>query len=232
MNKEYFVKLYSTYKLIIFPSVVVLSCLVLIATVIFPQISNLIGNSKTENQLRVKIKNIDTKAQALESVDENDLSSKLKIALSLYPSDSEPSYVIGVFQEVTARYGFNIGSLHLGGSTQAAKGSVLEFNVKLELTGPRMLLKDLITNIENAPRIMKIDNMEIANTRIGDNVDVSLNVKVYYQPFPNSFGDIDTPLPTISDKEEAVLASLAKAPVFTISGFSAFVPKGKANPFE
>ncbi len=73
MNKEYLHKIYSTYKLIIFPSVVILSCLTLIVVVIFPQILNLIKNRETEGQLKSRFTVMITKAQALESIDENDL---------------------------------------------------------------------------------------------------------------------------------------------------------------
>ncbi len=154
------------------------------------------------------------------------------MALNLYPSDSDISSVVGVLQEVSKKNGFNIESLHLSGGTQATKLSASEFNIKLDLMGPKIFLKDLITNIENAPRIMKIESLDISNTKTGDNVNISLTVRAYFQPLPNSFGGLETPLPSISEKEEAILATLAKVNQVSPATQFTSVQRGKSNPFE
>ncbi len=225
-------KTYTTYRLFIFPVAVIFSCLILIVFIIYPQITSLIENYQTEGNLKSKFKVMEAKAQALEGVDEDDLNAKLKLALNVYPSDYDFSSVVGTLQGIVGKYGFIIVSLQLGGVSKEARSSVSDFNVKLELIGPKGLLSDLINGIESSSRIMKTGSIEVSSARQGDNINIILNLKVYYSSLPNSFGSADSSLPRLSEKEEAVLASLARLQQSAGSSFTIPVSKGKPNPFE
>lgn len=230
MTKVAFKKIYITYRLYIFPVVIIFSCLILIVLIIYPQTSQLIQNYQTENQLKSKFQIMEAKAQVLEKVDGEDIKNKLKLAMSSYPSEHEYPDVVGIIQNIVSRYGFTMTSLHLGGSSETSKTTTSDFSVKLELVGPKTMINSLINSLENAPRIMKVAGIEVSSPRSNDIVETVLTLAVYFKPLPNDFGNADSPLPTLSERDEVILATLTRAPASSQSAF--LVPKGKPNPFE
>lgn len=230
MKKNNLKDIYLAHRLYIFPAVVIFSSLILICFVIYPQISKLINNFQTEGQLNSKFEFLEGKAQALEGVDEEDLNNKLALALNIYPSDRDFSSVVGVLQDTISRFGFTIVSLHLGGNSDQSKASDSFYNINLEIMGPKSLLNSLVSGIETSPRIMKVSSVEMSNAMVKESVDLMLSVKVYYQTLPNTFGNTDSQLPTLSEKDETVLARLTRVQPSSQSAYP--VARGKADPFE
>lgn len=234
MKKEAFLKFYSSYKLFIFPAVVTLSSLILIILVILPQTIKLITNQKIGDDLLNKSQNLEVKAQTLESINEEDLSRNVGYALAVFPSDKDFGNVVGLIQNITSQTGFNIVSLNLGGST-ASKTGTQSFNVTLQLIGSKTLLPSLLSALENGPRLMRVDSLEISSAATGG-IQVSLGLDVLYSPAPSHFGTVDSPLPQLSAKDEELLVKLARVGGEGVSSgaSSGFVstPRGKANPFE
>lgn len=232
MNKEVILKFYSSYKLFIFPAVVAISCLVLIVSVILPQTLKLVTNQKVGDDLLTRSENLEVKAQNLESINGEDLSQNLIYALNVYPSDKDYGNIIGLIQKNTSEVGFNIDSLNLGGGGVSAKTDAQSFSVSLQLSGSKVLLPILLSNFENGPRLMRIANLEVSSTS-GEGVQVSLGLDVLYSSSPGDFGSIDSPLPTLSEKDEELLTKLAvvSGPSVSLGGVVS-TPRGKANPFE
>lgn len=224
-------KIYNTYKLYIFPMIVGVSCLVLIVFIIYPQLSGLLANFQTENQIKSKFVAMEVKAQTLETIDAQDLTNKLDLALNFYPQDYDFATVVGILQNVVGKYGFSIVSLNLSRSSQQSKSADSSFNVKLEIAGPKTSLGTLISAVENSPRVMKVNAIEISGIKLNENASVVLSIGVYFKPMPNTFGGVDSPLPALTDKEEAILATLAKVNPASTTQFTS-VSRGKPNPFE
>lgn len=233
--KENLLKFYQTYKLYIFPIAVVLASLILIFLIILPQTIQLVKDSQTEKDFSTKSKFLETKASELENYDQEDLVRKVDYALSALPAEKDFVNIIGTIQSLTSQAGFNITSFGLNQSAVADKSTNSQsFVVKVEVSGSRVLLPTLLNNIESAPRIMRINSLDIAGGN-RDTVNVNLEIAVLFAPAPKEFGSIDSPIPTLSEKDEEVLVRLSQsyipAPsVDTSSPVS--VPTGKSNPFE
>ena len=233
MKKELIIKFYIQYRLYIFPAIVALSSLILITFIILPQISKLITDQKKEGDLISKQHFLEVKAQTLENFNAQDLSNKVDYALFSYPSDKDFGTVIGLVQRVTQESGFTLTSISLG--NQASKyANSQSYAIKLDTTGPKKLLPILFSNIETSPRLMRIGNIDISSTPDLQAVVVSMNIDVLYSPAPVSFGSIDSPLPEISQKDEDLIAKLARINPVASQPSSALLtlPRGKANPFE
>ena len=106
MKKEELIKFYSKYNFYIFPSVVALSCLMLIVFVIFPQLSQLISNQKSVGILENKHKFLETKAATLEGLNEEDLKFKLSSLLIVFPTEKDFGNALFVIQNITKELGF------------------------------------------------------------------------------------------------------------------------------
>lgn len=235
MKKEIIVKFYSTYKLYIFPAVVVLSSLFLIGFIIIPQISKLIGNQKAIESLSTRSKLLETKVFALESYDENDLSKKAGITLSILPVDKDYVNILGLLQQLTAKSGFSITSVSLGeGGNKLNKTD--SYTVKLQVKGTRVLFESLLNSLESSPRLIKVNSIDISSNQASQEIEAALAIDVLYSKLPQNFGTEDSILPEISQKDEELLTSLSQVSeavsmeASPSAGISS--PRGKSNPFE
>ncbi len=229
MNKENLTKFYQTYKLYIFPAVVALSSLFLIVFAIYPQTIKLITNQAAATDLTNKSKFLAGKVLALESIDEQDLARKLDYAVASYPTDKDFGTVVGLLQKIAAQSGFTIISFSLGNPDASGKNSGYE--IKLETTGAKALVASLLNNLENSPRLMRVNNINVSSKNESSSVSVSLVIEVLYSSAPQNFGSADSPLPELSQKDEELIARLVKSGGL-ISQPSDIIKKGKANPFE
>lgn len=235
MKKEALIRLYSEYRLLIFPIVVALSSLFLIIFAIYPQTIKLIENQKLALDFTNKSKFLETKVIALESFDEADLSKKTSIALSAFPSEKDYGNILGLMQQLIAESGFSITSISLGEGGKLNQAD--SYTVKLQVQGARALFQTLLSNLEKSPRLMKISTIDISANQASQTADVSLAIDVFYSGLSQNFGAVDSPLPQIEQKEEELLANLARANEAGSSSLAiepsiSSSPKGKSNPFE
>lgn len=232
MKKETILKFYQNYRLYIFPLITALSSLILIIFVIYPQTMNLITNHSLEKEILNKSTFLEAKAQALEDLDSEDLTQKVDLALSAYPTDKDFGAAFGGLQNLIAKIGFSITSISLGSSSQMS-GDAQSYGLKLDILGPNSQLPLLLDHIDNFPRLMRVGSFETSVGSGSEGATISVNVSVLYSPAPEGFGSVDSPLPELSDQDEEVLARLARVgalpqlPAITQPG-----ARGKPNPFE
>jgi len=113
IKKEQALKFYLSYKEYVFSAVVVLSSLILIIFVIYPQTSKLLSNRKVEEDVNQRSKFLEAKAQTLESYDQEDLNLKVGKVLSAYPVDKDLVAAVSLLQNFIAQSGFSIISLEI-----------------------------------------------------------------------------------------------------------------------
>lgn len=231
MKKETIIQFYLRYRLYIFPAIVAMSSLFLIIFEIYPQTAKLIENQKVAGDLTNKSKFLATKVVALENLNGEDLSQKVGIALNAFPADKDYGNILGLLQGLTAQSGFTISSIALG-NTSGKLGNASSFEIKLEIKGPRNLFQSFLSNLENSPRIMRVSSIDISSTQAQEVLDAALVIEVLYSPAPQSFGTADSPLPSLSQKEEELLTTLSKTALTVTPSVSAPSQRGKANPFE
>lgn len=235
MKKEEILKFYQDYRLFIFPAIVALSSLILIIFVIYPQAVKLITNNKIEGEIINKSDLLSSKTQALESLDPADLKTKVDYLLYSYPTDKDFVSAMALLQNLTQSAGFNVVSMSLGSSSQAA-ATDQSYSLKLDILGSTTQLPILLSSIESSARLMRVSNVEVVTGKDAQGVSISLNVDVLYSAAPKEFGSIDSPLPALSDKDEEIIASLARAGISAGSQVSQSTaplgPRGKVNPFE
>lgn len=225
MNKETVSKFYQKYKLLIFPSVVALSCLILISFVLIPQIGTFLKNSRSQQEFSVRSEFLDTKVAALENLNEPELLNKVGYVLTSLPREKDFAETIAILQKITRDHGFVIASLTFGA------GGGQSFGVRMETVGPKTLLGSLLSSIEGSSRLMKISSMEISSGKGADVVSVNLALEALFAPMSATLGSIDTPLPEISAGEEALLSKLSSTAQLQPQPLSS-TQIGKPNPFE
>lgn len=234
MDTEQLKKYYQQYRLIIFPVVTAGASLILIALVIFPQLSKFLSNNEAYTSLQKQNEFLEVKADELENVNSGDLKQKLDISLAALPAGRDLTETMALLQSIVAQSGFLLNSLEFG-SSAAGKGTT-GYTVNLDVTGSKANLSNLLNSIESSYRPMKVNNVDVALSRTDDNVNSTISINVFYAPIPNSVGKIDAPVPKLSATEQELIDKLSQETSLASSvDQSAPVnisPTGKADPFE
>lgn len=241
MTKIEILKFYQTYKFFLFPSIVVISALILLVFVIYPQTIKLLTNQKSASDITKKVAFLENKVQAMEGYNPEDLKIKVDSALSSYPVDKDLAIIIGLMQDITAKSGFNISSLSLG-SGGKKDGNAQSYIIKLETIGLITSLPGFLKNLESSTRLLRISSIDVS---IGKDqaVNLGLIIEALYASAPEDFGSIDSPIPELSQEEQVTLTKLARAaPVSIQTSVPSQTsiptepvitgPVGRDNPFE
>lgn len=232
MKKE-IIEFYSQYKLYLFPAIIALSSLFLIIFAIYPQTVQLLDGQKTASKLIDKSEFLNIKVAALENYNEADLSKKVGYALSALPAEKDYGNILSLLQQIVLQSGFNITSI--GISTTGSKvNNVDSFEVKLGLEGSQTLLQTLLDNLDSSPRLIRIKSIDVSSNQNQQSSDVSLALQILYLALPQDFGNTDSPLPELNQKDEELISTLEKAnkTMLGVSEDFSQSPRGKANPFE
>ena len=234
MNIDFVKAFYFKYRILICPTLVGISSLILIVFIIYPQILKLISNNEALNGVLAKNKNLEVKASQLENINDGELNQNLNLSLAALPMDKDLAGALGEVQSLVNQSGFNLLSLSVGSGNDV--GEFNGFNVKAEVEGSQVLLASLLTTIESSGRIMKVSSVELNRLSIKESVNAVVTIEVFYSPIPTTLGAIDSPLPKVEDKDKEVLANLAAARGFSgavvVTSGDLSVPVGKSNPFE
>ena len=224
---------YQKYKLILFPLAMISSSIILIFFVIIPQVNRLLDTNRNIGELNKKNAFLETKAQELEVLDAEDLQEKLNLALVALPQETDFANLIGVILNLTSQSQFSLLSFQTDKVDPQAGSKSSAYGVKLGLSGPKETLETLLSDIEKNSRVMKVTSVEYTAVRADEPIDVNLGIEMYYSPIPSSLGAVDTPLPKLSEKDETIIATLARnVQPALVSQISVGGPRGKANPFE
>lgn len=219
---------YDQYKILIVPVLVGVSSLFLVLFVIVPQLQSFLGGRATLQETEENLKILTVKAGGLESINEDDLRKKLAVALSALPPERDFAKAIGILQDVAALSGVSLSSIQIG-QAQAESGS--GFSVKVELVASKLTMAHFLRQVESAPRVMKVQGLDLAFSRTGEGIDAAVVLEVFFAPAPQALGAVTDSLPQISPEDEKVLLTLSNAPVATFSATPSS-PRGKPNPFD
>src|SRR3989344_2097812 len=235
IDKENIKIFYFKYKFIIFSIAVILSCLILIALVIYPQLLSLLEKRRVHQEITQKTEILVVKANELESINEEELSKKIENITLALPPDQDYTSAINVLQNIISENGFSLVSMQLSQSSVAVP-NLKGFSIKIETIGPRLVFSNLLNSIENASRVMKVSGLELTSQRRNDEVSASITVDVYFAPLPTTLGASDSPLSKLTENEEEIVSKLSqniKTNGFNASsGLSGSLPsRGKLNPF-
>lgn len=226
-------KFYEKFKLYIFPAAIGLASLTLIVLVIYPQTIKLVINQKKSGEISQKAKFLEDKAEQLEKYNPDDLKIKVDYSLTSFPVDKDYISVIKILQNIIVQSGFNIVSLSLESSRTKDSGNFSTYGLKLDTLGTSSQLPALLSYIESSYRLMRVITLEASSERESQ-IAASISIEVLFSAPPAGFGNIDSPLPQLSEEEEKILSKLATVgrAISQEQSASQLAPRGKPNPFE
>lgn len=236
MKKETILEFYNKYKLILFPSLVTIACLVLIVLVIFPQAKSLLEGQNNLAVSKTKLKSLEAKAQELDQINDQDLKNQVQLVLGILPEGKEPSNVFGVIQRVVGLSSVNLVSLGFTSSKGTAIGQANSFSLRAQVAGSKSSIGQFLTNLSEAPLAVNVTGISLSSASSSDLLAADIQIDVYFSPTPKTLGSAEDPLPELSEEEKAIVSRLAKSqiatPVSQSSTPTILLPRGKPNPFE
>jgi Tfp pilus assembly protein PilO len=225
---------YNKYKLLLFPLFIGFAGLLVIIFVIIPQVQDYFKGQEQINELAKRQSILEAKAKALESVNKDEVDSKLTVVLVALPIDKDYPGIIGLIQKLVADNGLTLTNLQIGSGANANSSGVLNYSLKVETSGPKDGFNKLVPILEKASRIVKIGSIEFTPLGLKGDLSANFTLEAYYGPIPSSVGAVDAPLPQLTAEDEKLLSTLAQSASLGKGTFEGepLLPRGKANPFE
>ncbi|MCL5783881.1 MAG: hypothetical protein M1142_00800 [Patescibacteria group bacterium] len=236
MNEAKLKEFYFRYKFIILPVVVGFCSITVIILVVIPQFMSYFKVQKEIGDLRTRTGVLESKAKDLESVDPADTQQKLQIALTVLPTDQDVLTTVDVLHNLIIKEGLSVQNTDYSLSRQTSgRGN---FRIGVTVSGPLASVRNLLIDLQNSSQVFQVESIN-TTFRPGGIVDVELPLSVYYENTPSQLGNIDQPVPKLTDKDKQLLQDLAAAvdranqmALSLVPATSSAVPLGKIDPFE
>ncbi|MBI4038194.1 type 4a pilus biogenesis protein PilO [Candidatus Daviesbacteria bacterium] len=233
MRKESLINFYLKYKIIIYPVLIGVASLFLIAAVILPQLKSYLKERENLENSSQRLQNLEVKAAELNNINTEELKKQLQISVIALPPDKDFADIVGVLQDLTVRSGLSLNTIQLGQVQTNTAAAVSNYTMKLEVFGSKSGLESLVESIEKASRVMKVSSIDLSAAKGFGGVTANLTIEVFFASNPQQLGSVEAALPKISDEEQKILVRLFQAQKTTGSiSQNVPLPRGKSNPFE
>lgn len=227
------------------PILTVMIIFFLTITVFRNTLSSLIKLQGNNKQLGERLTLLTKKSQLLQSLDEAEISSKVAKLEEVFPSDKPVLSLFASLNQLALEENVAFGGIELApGRLQKTKtdrqnqttsnpapavgtsvGGLQEIDIGFTIEGPLEDIADFIRQLEKNSPLTQIETLSLSL----DGLQASLQVKIFYQAFPESLGLIEKPVPVLSEKEKEILAAIDD--FRKIEKIEANAPTGKENIF-
>lgn len=218
---------YNRYRFFILPVGVSLTGVVIITMVVFPQLSAYLQTRGEIAQMTQRNSLVLAKAESLESINQDEYAENLELALSALPEDQSIPEALIAIQNVVSQSSMSLEGVRVLGISQQAGGS--SYQLAITVLGTLNSLKDLLSNINDSPRVFKVES--ISAQLLGLGVESEINLTVYFDPNIAMPAGLEQPVPKLSEEDEKLIAKIrSSAQLYQPPAQS--LDFGKQDPFE
>ncbi len=223
---------YDRYEFLILPVFSTVVCLALLILIVIPNIITLLETNKQIQDLNSKNQALTTKLKSLEQADPETIKKNIETTLIALPEDKDIPGAINqlLFLVNTNNLKLSGISFSVGSGTEALSNN---YQIKMDVSGGLTNLQNFVNKLKESTRTLKPDSIEINGVKFTD-VQSTIAVKIYFQPLQKSIGDVEKPLPVITQKDLEPLEKIKNSEVMNsqISGGIINAQKGKTDPFQ
>lgn len=224
-------ELYSKYKAWIWPAGSGVASVVILALVIIPQLLNYFTVDGQISKTRRKIDVLETKAAGLENIDQAKMKKDLDTVFRVLPVDQGVPEAITTLQQIVNQSGLSLKSISYGSSKNDNS-----FNLSMTVVGQVPSVRSLLLKLKESPRVFRIEGITAVFQKSLSAAEVEIPITVFYEPTSQASGELDQPVPSLSQPEEELLKNLAQSvdSYFRLPGeaTTSSLPLGKADPFN
>lgn len=224
------------YQNLIFPLIAILVGLAILIMVVVPQALKIPETNKQTDKLRKDLATLNQKIAQLNKVDVNQYKDNVNSSLTALPQEKDvPGAMILIFN-LLRNNSLTLNGLSFGADTPSNGASV--FLVKVDISGTKDSLANLITQLKESPRVVKAETLSTTSTVNSTTMEILIGLNSYFQPLPPSQTlELSKPveLPTAAniDTLQKIKDYEAKNAALTIEATaSANSQLGKPDPFQ
>lgn len=198
LKNEQFIK----YQPILLPSASGLICLLLLFLVAIPQFLKLQSNQKGIKEIESKITFYKQKTETLSRIEAETYKSNISAALVALPDDRDIPGIIGNIQSAVGSSGLTLDGLSFANST--ATNSLNNYLVRTQVSGDINSIKRFISIMQESARVVKLGQLDFAGG-VGSKLQANIDFITYFQPLPNIITSVDQEVPSLTEKDIALL---------------------------
>ncbi len=228
------------------PILTVLIIFIFTVTVFRNTLSNLLKLREENKNMNTKLAALIKKSQLLQSLDDLEISKKVERLEEVFPSDKPVLSLFASLNQLALEENVAFGGIKLNpgrlekiqpslaqdeAKNAAAAATVessdlQELEISFSIKGQLEDIADFIRQLEKNSPLTQIESMSLSL----DGLVASLEVKVFYQDFPENLGLVEKPVPVLTEKEKEILAAIAD--FRKIEKIEPNAPIGKENIFS
>ncbi len=202
-KNEFFIK----YKTAIIPIFSILISLLLIFLITVPQTIKYLEDLKKLSELKNQTDFFQNKAKTLSSISKSLYQTNLETTLIALPPDQDIPGTMFYISNILSKNGLTLQSMTFSNKPNISS-NVSDYQIRIEVIGELTKIKNLVTDLKNSPRILKLNRIELISGSNAAEIHADMDLTTFFQPLPKTIGAVDQPVTALSDQEEQDLQKL------------------------
>jgi len=199
-----------------------------------PKINEDIELTKQATELDKQLSILNSKAELLKKLDEDELRQQLNEAVKSLPITKDLPQIIASIDRVSRSngleplsIGIDSGKISTESATEAKTANWESLKVQLGLKGSYENFRSFLAKVLSSRRLFTLQSFSLKNQE--NEFEISLNLNYYYQPLLNVQPDVSSPVEILNSEENNALEKM-KSYTYISDPFIAS-PSSRVNPF-
>lgn len=230
------------YEIIVISCVVIFTVIILGIIYLIPNIDKVSMISSQYKDLQAKVNSLKVKDDALSALDQQYYKDNFpKIGIVL-PDNKDYVSLFETFDALEKKTGvgitrtnFQLGVVSTGSArlVKPVNGSTSNIPISISIIGNVTSIKKFLTELRSMTgRLITLEKLDW-NYKGEDSIEMVVNGKAFYSPYPSTLGSVSSPLPKINPKQEEILTKISKNKMATDEvSREQSVSVGKKNLFK
>lgn len=211
--------------------------LVVVVFIVWPKFSEVLRLRRANSELTSRVAQLEAKAQKLEVLDRDELTSQLAAAEQILPSDKSVFTFIAQVENFAKGTGVLLNRVEVApgvlqgdqvanqpaiqaqppgavGGAQAVTAVSPKVQLKITLSSDYKSFISFLTAILNSARLVSVEDLTISSSSTSGGagqVRTTLLVDAYWQSLPVELAAIETPVEDITETEAQILSRVASS---------------------
>lgn len=200
--------LLAKYQVIVWIIATTLTCISMTFFIIYPQTMEYLSLNQTISSNQSQIQLLTQKLDNLKKISLAEYKRSYTTLLQALPKERDLLPAIATIQNVVIENNLQILTVGFSsGSTSQANTD--SFIINLELSGRLNDIKNFASQINQSPRLMKLNSIDISTDRKTGNYHSAIAIQVLYNPSPDASTEIDTPIDPLSQQDLNLINDLS-----------------------
>lgn len=226
--------LFKKYNFLILPVISIIFCVVVVIFLLMPSVFKVMEVDKSIAQAKSQSENYNNKVLKLKDIDLATYKSDIATIAKALPYEMDLTSAINILNLLVSLNGLQSENLAFGNPREGEDG-LMVIQMNLDLKGNTRQLEGFIKSAQESPRIVKIDSIDVVNSRTSDTIQAAVVVFLYYKEQTAVNLSIDGAVPTKNEELNKLLAKIIKnQSIIPVSppGSGGSVNRGKPDPFN